>query len=36
MTAIGDLSIDIPKHGIYVLLGSNGYVILCASRTGIC
>ncbi len=24
VTAVADLSIDIPKHGIYVLLGSNG------------
>lgn len=26
MTAISDLSLEIPKYGIYVLLGSNGYV----------
>jgi ATP-binding cassette subfamily A (ABC1) protein 3 len=24
VTAIGDLSVDIPKSGIFVLLGSNG------------
>lgn len=26
VTAISDLSLEIPKFGIYVLLGSNGYV----------
>ncbi|THH01206.1 hypothetical protein EW026_g1452 [Hermanssonia centrifuga] len=26
VTAIGDLSLDVPKFGIYVLLGSNGFV----------
>ena len=26
VTAISDLSVDIPKHGIFVLLGPNGYV----------
>lgn len=26
VTAISDLSLDIPKFGIFVLLGSNGYV----------
>lgn len=25
VTAIADLTLDIPKSGIYVLLGSNGY-----------
>lgn len=28
VTAIADLSLDIPKHGIFVLLGSNGFVFL--------
>ena len=26
VTAISDLSLDIPKNGIFVLLGPNGYV----------
>ena len=26
VTAISDLSVDIPKHGIFVLLGPNGHV----------
>lgn len=26
VTAVEDLSLDIPKAGIFVLLGSNGYV----------
>ena len=26
VTAVSDLSLEIPKFGIYVLLGSNGYV----------
>ena len=26
VTAVSDLSLEIPKYGIYVLLGSNGYV----------
>lgn len=26
ITAVDDLTLDIPKHGIFVLLGSNGYV----------
>lgn len=28
VTAISDLSLDIPKFGIFVLLGSNGYVLI--------
>ena len=28
VTAISDLSLDIPKNGIFVLLGPNGYVPL--------
>ena len=28
VTAVSDLSLEIPKFGIYVLLGSNGYVLL--------
>ena len=27
VTAIADLSLEIPKRGIFVLLGSNGYVL---------
>ena len=27
VTAISDLTVDIPKHGIFVLLGPNGHVV---------
>ena len=30
VTAVSDLSLEIPKFGIYVLLGSNGYVPSCS------
>ena len=31
VTAIADLSLEIPKRGIFVLLGSNGYVLSLVS-----
>jgi len=30
VTAVEDLSFDVPKHGIFVLLGSNGYETSCS------
>ena len=32
VTAISDLSLDVPKNGIFVLLGPNGYVNLSTQR----
>jgi len=32
VTAIADLSLDIPKSGIFVLLGSNGWVLYVTER----
>ena len=28
ISAVSDLTLDIPKYGIFVLLGSNGYVLV--------
>ena len=35
VTAVADLSFDVPKHGIFVLLGSNGYEDSEASQTAV-
>ena len=35
VTAVADLSFDVPKHGIFVLLGSNGYESSTISLTAV-